>query len=105
MIPMKILEVIEVSIGENISELDIYLSGSMMIMESVMSHFPNFIRTKDDLSGNFLESNKKFLSITFQKQPGLPSRGILETLFDKDEVCDAETVQELNNVSSRQFRV
>lgn len=68
-----------------------------------MSHFPNFIRTRDNLSGNFIESNKKFLFHHIPKTAGSTLRGILETLFDKDEVCDAETVQELNNVSSRQF--
>ena len=69
-----------------------------------MNHFPNFIRTKDNLSGNFIESNKKFLFHHIPKTAGSTLRGILETLFDKDEICDAETVQELNNVSLSQFR-
>ena len=69
-----------------------------------MNHFPNFIRTKDNLSGNFIETNKKFLFHHIPKTAGSTLRGILETLFDKDEICDAETVQELNNVSLSQFR-
>lgn len=69
-----------------------------------MSYFPNFIRTKDNLSGNFIGSNKKFLFHHIPKTAGSTLRGILETLFDKDEICHAETVQELNNLSSSQFR-
>lgn len=69
-----------------------------------MSYFPNFIRSKDNLSGNFIDSNKKFLFHHIPKTAGSTLRGILETLFDKDEICDAETVQELNHLSSSQLR-
>ena len=48
-------------------------------------------------------SNKKFLFHHIPKTAGSTLRGILNTFFKDFEVCPAETVEELNALTNKEF--
>lgn len=60
-----------------------------------MMQFPNFLKTENSILGNNLEKNKKFLFHHIPKTAGSTFRGFLNTMFEPNEICPAETVDEL----------
>ena len=65
-----------------------------------MINFPNFIRSENNLEGEFLKKSPKFLFHHIPKTAGSTMRGILNSLFKSNEVCKAETVEELSSVKN-----
>ena len=64
--------------------------------------FPDFARSYETASEDYL-SNKKFLFHHIPKTAGSTLRGILNTFFKDFEVCPAETVEELNALTTKEF--
>lgn len=64
-----------------------------------MIQFPNFLKTENSILGNNLEKNKKFLFHHIPKTAGSTFRSILENFYRENEICPAESNQELKNLS------
>lgn len=73
-----------------------------------MIYFPHFLRTSDDFTGQYLKDGTQLLFHHIPKTAGSTMRGILETLVNPEQVCPAETVQELDSIPEdelKQYRV
>ncbi|NQZ60299.1 MAG: sulfotransferase family 2 domain-containing protein [Lentisphaeraceae bacterium] len=69
-----------------------------------MIQFPQFIQKPGSSSdGEYLDKNTKFLFHHIPKTAGSTLRGILEGMFEVEEVCPAETVEELSGLSKNEF--
>lgn len=67
-----------------------------------MTNFPNFLRNDETPGGVKLDKNK-VLFHHIPKTAGSTLRGILSSMFDPNEVCPAETVDELTSLSANEF--
>jgi len=63
-----------------------------------MNYFPQFLRAADDFSGQYLKDGTQLLFHHIPKTAGSTMRGILESLVKPEQVCPAETVQELDAI-------